>query len=343
MTENPSPFAVSIQLTPSEEMVLHPNDPLRFEDTVRRSAYEYTILIRPGDPSPILLQLQNQGTLPLTLSLELQVEGYFLPGWLKIVPEAQHLEPGERGDASIYFELPNDFLEDSFVYSPEKLQGLEYRAFLRAWAILEPANALLESIPLNLAIRPQSLYLNFLPVFYSEVDFMGRFLAIFEKAFEPSVQMLEMFADYLDPLTAPSSLLPFLAQWVAWPIDARWDESQQRRLIRHAVETYRWRGTRRGLRLFLHFYTGLPLDEAQPEPLKKISIEEVFTEGFVLNASLLGQDTVLGGGKPFHFIVRLRSPNLERLNVATIRQIIEREKPAFCTYDLYLEEIVATS
>lgn len=346
MTQVSPHLAVSIQLTPSEEMVLRPSDRLELAETISRSAYEYTIIVRPGDPSTILLQLQNQGDTTLLLRLALNVEGYFLQHWVKIVPEEQTLAPGERADASIYFAIPDDVLEDPALYSMGKLQNLEYRAFLYAWAVLGNTTPLLESIPLNLAVRPQSLYLNFLPAFYSEVDSVARLLTIFEKAFEPSVQMLETLWAYLDPLTAPNSLLPFLSQWVAWPIDRRWDELQQRRLIRQAVEVYRWRGTRRGLRLFLHLYTGLSLDEDLPESQKQISIEEIFTEGFVLNASILGRDTLLGTGRPFHFIVRLRSPASDPPNLIDekiIRQIIEREKPAFCTYDLYLEEHSNTS
>jgi phage tail-like protein len=337
MAETRPNLAISIQLTPSEEADLQPSDRLDLIETIQRNAYQYTIILRPGDPNPILIQLQNQSDSPIILRLALQVEGYFMSTWFKVVPEEQFLQPNERAEASIYFSIPRDLLEDPLIYPTGKLQGLEYRAFLRAWAVLENSNTLLESIPLNFAIRPHSLYLGFLPEFYSEVDFVGRFLSIFEKAFEPSVQMLESLWTYLDPLTAPNSLLPFLANWVAWPIDPRWDDWQQRKLIRQAVEIYRWRGTRKGLRLFLHLYTGLPLDEDLPEYQKQISIEEVFTEGFVLNASIMGKDTLLGGGRPFHFIVRLRSPLIDSIDRQTICQIIEREKPAFCTYDLYLE------
>ncbi len=331
-------LAVSILITPTEEAVLQPQEQLALIGTVNRSAYENTIILRPGDPSPLFLQIQNQGSTSLLMRLGLQVEGYFLPSWFKVQPDQLYLEPKERTESAVYFSIPTNFLEEPTPYPARKLQNLEYRAYLCAWAILEDETEyLMQSIPLNFAIRPLSLYLSFLPTFYSEIDFVGRFLAIFEKAFEPSVQMLEMLWAYLDPLTAPQSLLPFMAQWVAWPIDPRWDELQQRRLIRQAVEIYRWRGTRRGLRLFLHLYTGLPLDEELPEAQKHISIAEVFTEGFVLAASFLGSDSMLGGGRPFHFIVRLRPPSAAPLDEEMIRKIIEREKPAFCTYELYIE------
>jgi phage tail-like protein len=333
-----SPSAISIQLTPAEEAIVEPLEKLALVDEFDTSQAELSIILRPGDPSPILIQIKNEGDVPLSLNLELQVEGYFLPAWYTISPEEQGIEPKQRIDAEIRFSIPEDFFENPILLPGKRSQILEFSAFLTAWGISEGSKSLLQSIPLNFAIRPHSLYLDFLPVFYSEVDFVSRILSIFERAFEPSVQMIELLWAYLDPLTAPNSLLPFLANWVAWPIDARWNELQQRKLIRKAVEIYRWRGTRRGLRLFLHLYTGLPLDENLPESEKHISIEEVFTQGFVLNASTIAQDTILGGGKLFHFIVRLRSPQPDQIDKSIIQQLLEREKPAFCTYELYLEK-----
>ncbi len=119
---------------------------------------------------------------------------------------------------------------------------------------------------------------------------------------------MDLLWAYLDPLTAPESLLPFLAHWVAWPINHRWSVEQQRHLIRSAVEIYRWRGTKRGLRLYIHLYTNLPLDDQiTSETDKHISIQEISGQGLVLGDTRLGEDAMIGGGRPFHFIVRLRS------------------------------------
>jgi hypothetical protein len=106
------------------------------------------------------------------------------------------------------------------------------------------------------------------------------------------------------------------------------DIAQQRRLIRHAITLYRWHGTRWGLRFYLHLYTGLPLEH--------ISIEETYCQGLVLNDAELGQGTILGGGRPYHFVVRLHLENPDYLekNESLIREIIEQYKPAFCSYDL---------
>lgn len=72
------------------------------------------------------------------------------------------------------------------------------------------------------------------------------------------------------------------------------------------------------------------------ESEKRICIEEVFTAGFVMNRTCIGEDSMLGGGIPYHFIVRLRSDQLDSINEALVRDIIERQKPAFCTYELQI-------
>ena len=104
----------------------------------------------------------------------------------------------------------------------------------------------------ELCVRPQSTYTTFLPTVYQEVDYIHRFIEIFEQAFDPVVNSFTSMWAHLDPLTAPQALLPFLAHWVDWPIDEELDLTYQRRLIRRAVEIYRCRGTRKGLRFQLH-------------------------------------------------------------------------------------------
>jgi hypothetical protein len=92
------------------------------------------------------------------------------------------------------------------------------------------------------------------------------------------------------------------------------------------------------LRFYLHLYTDLPLDENLPEADKHISIEEIFTRGFLMGETLIGRDSMLGGGRPFHFIVRLRPEPNKPIDERLVREIIEREKPAFCTYDLSISQ-----
>ena len=296
------------------------------------------LLLCPGEPGEMLLQLENLGGRPLRWRLE--IEGDFPSDWCSWQQEeAEEIAPNQKVDKALCFQIPEDYFENQYALNSGRSRlRINYETQVYVYAEAQTERQLVAYRVFNLCVRPSSSYLNFVPAIYREVDFIGRFLTIFEQAFDPAVQTIDVLWAYLDPLTAPEALLPFLANWVAWPIDRRWDIKQQRRLIRNAVELYRWHGTRRGLRFYLHLYTELPLDEDLPEAEKHISIEEIFTQGFVMGKTLIGRDSMLGGGHPFHFIVRLRPEPGKQIDERLVRDIIEREKPAFCTYDFLISQ-----
>lgn len=297
----------------------------------------HQLLLHPGEPSELVVQLENCGRHPL--QVQLQVEGDFPPGWCLVSLEGQTLEPRQRMEAVLYFLTPADFFENQALTYPGQSLQIDYQGRLYVQYTTQqssqenspPDPPQSEGVTFSLHLRPHSQYLDFLPDVYREIDFMGRFLTLFEQAFEPIGQTLDVMWAYLDPLTAPEAMLPFLASWVAWPTDSRWSSNRQRRLIRHALEIYQWRGTRRGLQLFLHLYTDLPLDDAH------IQIIESKGQGFTFGDAKLGEETHLGGGKPYHFTVRLCPFSEQSIDEALVRTVIEQEKPAFCTYDLVVE------
>ena len=89
--------------------------------------------------------------------------------------------------------------------------------------------------------------------------FFERFLRGFEDADEPRREMMADLRPLLFTDTAPADLLLWLATWVALVMDENSPELRRRRLIREAVEIYRWRGTRRGLSRYLEIFTGVSL------------------------------------------------------------------------------------
>ncbi|WP_375502497.1 phage tail protein [uncultured Nostoc sp.] len=296
-----------------------------------------SLVLYPGEPSEMVVKIKNLGTRLLELHLESQ--GNFPAFWCRTHMEGQIIAPGQEIYALLYFRVPENFFESDRSLAADESLVLDYRSRIDvSYTEINSGQQGLETASFSLHVRPRSLYLDFLPSIYREADFIGRFLHIFEQAFEPTVEILDSLSAYLDPLTAPVALLPFLAYWVGWPIDSRWSVMRQRYLIGQALELYRWRGTRRGLRLYLHLYTDLPLDEHLPEDQKHISIEEIFSEGFVLGGTRLGEDSLLGGGRPYHFIVHLRLDPGKQVDPNLVREVIEREKPAFCTYDLFIEQ-----
>lgn len=344
MTQALSQPPLRLQLTPMQLLEAEPTsrEPLTspHEALAKRWQIETEplqgLLVNPGAGSEMVVKLKNVGT--RSLQIHLQVEGNFAPEWCRIGMEGNELGPGQQMDAVLYFQLPADYFEQQHTLSPGESLTLNYQVRLYAYyEELGTQQQQVETQYFNLCVRPHSLYLDFLPAIYREVDFVGRLLKIFEQSFEPTVQTLDMLWAYLNPLTAPEALLPFLAHWVAFPLEPRWSSDRQRHLIHQAMELYRWRGTKRGLRLYLHLYTNLPLDDDISEETEKhICIQELFSQGFRVGSTRVGRESLLGGGRPHHFIVRLRPELPGQVNETLIRTILDREKPAFSTYDLYI-------
>ncbi len=325
MVQTESVAPLSLQLAPQ-----------RFLDATSPTGENVlNLLIYPGIISDLLFQLENTSNRSLRWRLEL--EGEFPSNWYNWTQEEDEKEIASRQKITktIRFFIPEDFFENQFAVTDRQPQlKLNYEARILLYVEQNNRSQLVVYRLFSIFVRLPSTYINLLPPMYKEVDFLNRFLNIFEQTFDPAVQTLGVLWAYLDPLTAPESMLPFLASWVAWEIDDRLDIKRQRRLISNAVTLYRWHGTLFGLRFYLHLCTGLPLDEHLPEPEKHIGIEEVFNDGFILGETILGQDSIIGGGRPYHFFVYLRPEKSQQIEENLVREIIEREKPAFCTYEL---------
>jgi len=273
------------------------------------------------------------------------------------------IQPRTISYHSIQLKVPENFFEHQAALSHQPKLELNYSGEIYLFAQWQDQQRLAGYQALQLEVRPVCDYMTFLPEIFQSEDFMSRFLSIFEQAFDPCLQTLNMLQTHLDPLTAPRSMLPFLSKWVAWEMDPRWSLKQQRRLMRYAIELYRWRGTRRGLRYYLHLYTDLPLDEGMPEAEKRISITDETQNAFVFGQARLGdpstfnsengngngngsgdgQPFAFGGGKPFHFKVVLRPDRSDQIDESSVRQVIEQVKPAFCTYELQIQPKIRVS
>jgi len=181
-------------------------------------------------------------------------------------------------------------------------------------------------------IKEVSHYLDYLPAPYRnpENEFMGRFLLIFESIMDPLFNTVDNMALYFDPHMTPESLLPWLATWVDQTLDPAWPLERRRELAAKAAELYRWRGTRRGLTEYLRIYTG-----------KKPQIIE-YIPGMILDGkTMLGENTVLGSsGSGHHFTVVLDVEEKGNIDLRTVRNIIDSQKPAHTQYTLIIEDKV---
>ena len=208
-----------------------------------------------------------------------------------------------------------------------------------------------------------SRYLDYLPAIYQEgaqvgrPNFLGRFLLAFEHVLtglgdpdEPGLE--EILNGITDPLTgasrlagveryfdpgpgqpdaqrAPAEFLPWLASWVALALREDWGDEQRRRLIGQIVALYRERGTRAGLAKLLQTYAGMG-----------VQIEEFTAPLQVGVTSRVGVDTMVGGGPPHYFLVRMfltGDPATLARQEQVARAIIDQEKPAHTHYELWIE------
>ncbi len=152
---------------------------------------------------------------------------------------------------------------------------------------------------------------------------MGRFLMIFESILGPIEGVLDNISSYFDAGTAPEELLPWLASWVDLALDETWPLERRRELVGSAVELFRDRGTRRGMREYLRVYSGV-------EP----KITEDYGGISLAGQARLGTNTVLGDGRPHTFSVTLELDDPNSVNVEQLKAIIEAEKPAHTGYTL---------
>lgn len=365
--------SASLQISPMQISVTTSQGGSRMlgAEAIEGSQPQSEIVVYPGELCRVALEIKNWESQPQYLTLKLN--GTFPLEWCQVqtdaetapqfgtAPEQNSVEQKSNTamkaaidlvtldvaakkskHADLWFLIPEDFFEGQDALQGSKEKQLDFRGCLSIYASQSLSqgsspHAIQES-DFELNVRPRSSYTDFLPIVYQEVDYIHRFIKIFEQAFDPVVNSFGSMWAHLDPLTAPQALLPFLARWVDWPIDVQLDLTHQRRLIRRAVEIYRCRGTRKGLRFYLHLYTGLPLDEQiDREEDKSICITEPLGQGCVFGLAYVGEDAVIGGGKPYHFDVRLRAQPNSPIDEQLVRRIIDQEKPAFCSYSLRIE------
>ncbi len=181
--------------------------------------------------------------------------------------------------------------------------------------------------------------LEFLPAIYrdpgEEAPFLGRFLLAFESLITGLEQELDSLHRYFQPAAyglepgiepAPEAFLEYLSGWVALILREDWQPHEKRRILDNVVSAYRKRGTAAGLRQMVAAYTGL-----------EVEIFDSFAP-FRVGMSRLGIDTMIAGGPPHYFVVRVALLPQDAAALTRkreiVRAIIDQEKPAHTFYDL---------
>jgi phage tail-like protein len=115
------------------------------------------------------------------------------------------------------------------------------------------------------AYFPRLSYLQYLPAVYQadpvSKDFLDRFLSIFETVLGSVETKIDRIAEYFDPDGVPDRrFLEWLAAWIDMSFYQDWSLATRRRLLRHAPELYRQRGTPAGLRQILWLIFGVKVE-----------------------------------------------------------------------------------
>ncbi|MDZ4763512.1 MAG: FHA domain-containing protein [Chloroflexota bacterium] len=182
---------------------------------------------------------------------------------------------------------------------------LQYAASI---VVAAPAAALdrpspLESRPGYVPGLPydQSSWLQYLPAVYSDSEFMGRFLLIFESIMNPIIWMIDNFDFYLSADTAPQEWLAWMSSWFDLLLLPELPMARQREIVRQLGWLFLRRGTRMGLQRLLELYF-----DVTPEIVETV---------------------------PCHFIVRLPlSESKSKLGRELADRLINSQRPAFASY-----------
>ncbi len=155
---------------------------------------------------------------------------------------------------------------------------------------------------------------------------LAALLNLMEELHAPTETVLKQIETYFNPYRTPENFVPYLASWLDldrfFPSYCEQPAAIQRttdaispgngrlrEMIAAAVQFSHWRGTARGMKLFLEVATG--------------------TVGFELNDNTSDEH---GRPRPFHIQI-LAPPEAARHRVL-IERIIKQEKPAYITYEL---------
>lgn len=149
----------------------------------------------------------------------------------------------------------------------------------------------------------QSTWLQYLPAIYSDSEFLGRFLLIFESIMNPIIWMIDNFDFYLSPDTAPQEWLAWMSSWFDLLLLPELPVARQREIVRQLGWLFLRRGTRMGLQRLLELYF-----DVTPEISETV---------------------------PCHFVVRLPlSQSKVKLGAEVADRLINSQRPAFASYML---------
>jgi phage tail-like protein len=95
-----------------------------------------------------------------------------------------------------------------------------------------------------------------LPALYADDNFAQRLCQGLDEVLAPLLATLDCLPAYLDPATAPSDLVEWLAGWVGVAVAPEMPDERRRQLVAAAAQLYVWRGTLAAIRAIIELSTG---------------------------------------------------------------------------------------
>jgi phage tail-like protein len=182
-------------------------------------------------------------------------------------------------------------------------------------------------------------YIKWLPAIYQRSDSTGHnvvrdLLWMIQHLFGSIESQLDSIHKVFDSYETREDFLPWLASWSAMILETDWPVNKKRRLIKKAMELYRWRGTVKGLGLFISLFTGFePHLEENVWPYQGLRIGV---------SSTVGIDTVIlppvDKSHAFMVVMPHQFKDVTPQSIIRLHEIIEAERPAHTHYMLKFEE-----
>ncbi len=175
---------------------------------------------------------------------------------------------------------------------------------------------------------------DYLPSLYQENPFLSNFLWIFQHMQYEQIQIMDSLHTYFIPEEAPVPFLYWMAGWFGMdPGKTGYSDDTIRALLQKGLSLFQWRGTSRGLSMYLKIITGL-----EPE-----IFENTFPQrDFVVLGERSVNDVIRNhtdSSVPYftvHFPIGIQEFNqAEKSRIATI---VEQEKPVHSMYYITFEK-----
>ena len=184
-------------------------------------------------------------------------------------------------------------------------------------------------------------------------DQFRRFLFIFQHLMTTVTDQIDDLPSLTDPLAADPDFLPWIASWVAFPLDEDLPLHRQRELVRRSISLYRSRGTVVGITEMIRVLTGADvriIERKRPHSATMgtmrlaggRSIEERYRHGEPAATFIVEPDR----SETTFFVVTLEDAESFRerfgeraeTEIRRIVQIVSNERPAHVTFTIEFED-----